>query len=206
MTCRGTGLATGDPRSAVDFDDIIPGVGSSLIDTGKSDTGFEATYLATGTDFSVLPSTQTFETVEQPASWTIGAALNGGPIRSAQFPTTLQPCTVDPMSIASGVTTAENASCKFDTDGGEAYADMQTTFSGGGTTTHTANISSACDSSVTYYIRCIDTVTSDINQTDLEFTITVSPASGPPQPSPVSMVSGGNVSVESGGNVTIQAP
>ena len=57
----------------ISFSDLLPGDLSQLIGNGKTlGAGYDATILTTGTDFSDLPDTATFSTLEQ-SSWVIGA-------------------------------------------------------------------------------------------------------------------------------------
>ena len=84
------GQTTGDPRSKIEFADIYPESDSSLIDAGKTLT-YDDDFLSTGTDFSVLPATQTFTLLDQDMrgdGWEIGAAVYDS-----------DPVTGDPITI-----------------------------------------------------------------------------------------------------------
>lgn len=61
----------------IDFDThLYPPADSGLVGTGKTlGVGFENTFLTLGTDFGDLPDTQTFNLLDQPANWDIGAIV-----------------------------------------------------------------------------------------------------------------------------------
>lgn len=92
------------------------------------------------------------------------------PVMSSPSPTGEQTCGTDPTDVEISVTTDESATCKYNaTD--VAYASMSGTFTGSGTS-HTATVSSACDSTQTYYARCTD-ASSNVNTTSAVITYTM---------------------------------
>ena len=71
------------------------------------------------------------------------------------------------------LTTDESCTCKYDTDGGEAYAAMANTFSTTGGASHSQTISGLSDgNSYTYYVRCEDE-SSNANTDDYEISWSV---------------------------------
>lgn len=87
--------------SDITFDDIYPESDSSLIDAGKTLT-YDDDFLSTGTDFSVLPDTQTFTLLDQDmrgTGWEIGAAVYDS------APATGDPLTITPYTGATGALT-----------------------------------------------------------------------------------------------------
>lgn len=80
------------------------------------------------------------------------------------------------------VTTHEDATCKFASSAGTAYASMPTTFSSTGTTIHSHVITGLVDGSVyNRYIRCSDSE-SNVNTTDYTISWSVSMPSAPGSP------------------------
>jgi hypothetical protein len=78
------------------------------------------------------------------------------PIRSAGSPSTA--LTSGTTSTTLSLTTDENATCKYGTTSGVAYASMSSTFGNTGTTSHSQNLTGlSSGTSYTYYVRCIDT-------------------------------------------------
>lgn len=131
-----------------------------------------------------------------------------GPVRSNQFPTSLQLCTVSPnTTVEISLTTLASATCKLDTDGGEAYSAMATTFESGAGTSHTHDVSQVCDGlqSTIYAVRCSDTATSDVNVTDLLITVSVADEVDSPQPAPLSIIRDLNgITVMPGGKLNLE--
>jgi len=123
-----------------------------------------------------------------------------GPVRSAPYPTSQQACGSDPLSVEMGLTTAANATCKYDTSD-VVYASMSGTFDGGGTTSHSKSVNQACGGSTVYYVRCTDGTYT--NATSLEITVDVDSAPPPPSASK-NIVTGGNITIQPGGTVSIQ--
>ena len=76
------------------------------------------------------------------------------PTLSSATPTTAQACTADPRSILMGVSSNENATCRYGLNG-TAWAAMTQMSSTGGTT-HAQNLSLACAASYQYDIICQD--------------------------------------------------
>jgi hypothetical protein len=76
--------------------------------------------------------------------------------------------------------TDETATCKYDTDGGEAYSAMANTFSSTNSTSHSQSISGLSNgSSYTYYVRCQDDEgTPNINTDDYLITFSVDDTGG----------------------------
>lgn len=209
-----SGISWGDitpninPTAEVDFDDLAPQNGSGLIDSGK-DLTYDSTFLTAGTDFSVLPDTQTFVFTEQvDGVWDIGAYVLGFTIYD-QYPLSAQPCDGASSTDTIGVTSSANANCKYsDESGGDdcdtTFANLDSSFTGGeGTTDHTFSSTVNCSSSKTYIIKCQDTATSSISNC-VEVIHSVSPAEGEtPQGPPVSIETSGNVNIVGGGAVNI---
>jgi hypothetical protein len=85
-------------------------------------------------------------------------------------------------SIAMTLTTNENATCKYDTVAGTAYASMLSTFGTTGGTSHSEIITSLSDGmSHSYYVRCID---GNGNASPSDYAISFSIASSPSNPVP----------------------
>ncbi len=108
------------------------------------------------------------------SDYTISFSVDQGdvtaPILSAGAPTTAQPAGT--TSVALQVTTNENATCKYDTTSGVAYASMSGTFSTTGTTAHSQTISGLTNNtSYTYYVRCTDSF--NVNSSDYEINFSV---------------------------------
>ena len=98
------------------------------------------------------------------------------PVRSALSPSGAQECDAEtPVDIVLSLTTNEPATCKGSpTD--EAYADLDWTFDGTGTTSHSKTLSLACDASYTYYVRCQDDESSpNVNPASSVITFTINP-------------------------------
>jgi len=135
--------------------------------------------------------------------WAKGAYTSfPGPVRRAPYPTSQQPCTTSPNeTVTIGLTTdGESDQCKYDTDGGEAYADMSTAFGETGTS-HEAEVSQACGGSTTYYVRCTDGTYA--NLTDLMITVDVDSAP-PPASASQNVITGGVTDWQQGGVLDIQ--
>lgn len=144
------------------------------------------------------PSGWTIEEVlrDSIGKWDIGAYQTSGPILSGGYPTSLQPCDGTESTDTIGVTSSENADCKYSVSGGSddcntAYADLDVQFTTGeGTTSHSFTHAQYCGGSTTFYVRCLGDVTS-LESNCLEITHEVVPAGGTsPQPTPVSIPSG----------------
>lgn len=201
------GLASGDPRSIVTFANITPNSDSSLIGNGYNPgSSFDSWLLSPGTDYTTLPSAWTLYHLDQDSlGWTIGAALSGFSIGS-EYPTSLQLCG---YSGEMGVTSSENANCKYSVKGADtcstAYADLDSSFTGGeGGTAHTVTVDNTCSTEETYVVKCLDGDSQESNC--IEIVMQIANATLPPHPAPVMIWSGGNVKIVGNGTVTIVAP
>lgn len=86
-------------------------------------------------------------------------------------------------STTMSLTTDENATCKYATSSGTAYASMASTFTTTGTTSHSTTISGLSDStSYTYYVRCQDTPGNQ-NASDYSISFSISTTSDVTAPS-----------------------
>ena len=93
-----------------------------------------------------------------------------GPARTDGLPTGVK--AIGTTSIAGSLTTDVNATCKWDTTAGVAYASMANTFAGTGTKSHTTTFGSLVNSTAyTRYVKCTDGV--DPNPTDYLITFSV---------------------------------
>lgn len=93
------------------------------------------------------------------------------PVRSGGTPSgTLATGTT---STTLGLTTAyENATCKYGTVAGTAYASIANTFSTTGTTTHSQSISGLTDGNTyTYYVRCTDGTNVNTDDYPISFSV-----------------------------------
>ncbi len=101
----------------------------------------------------------------------------GAPIRSNGLP--LGELAHGTKSANLSITTDENATCRYATAAGMAYASMTLTFSSTGSMTHTSALTSLQDGvSYNYYVRCTDTAG---NANTDDYTIAFSVAT-PPKP------------------------
>jgi len=78
--------------------------------------------------------------------------------------------------------TTENATCKYGTTSGTAYASIANTFSGSGTKSHTATVTGLVGGLYNYYVRCQDT-TGNTNTTDYNISFTIVDTAPPVQSS-----------------------
>ena len=103
------------------------------------------------------------------------------------------------------LTTNENATCKYGTTAGIAYASMPSTFTTTGGTNHTTSVTGLANGgSYTYYVKCRDAAT---NANPDDFTIAFSVANPPPPdtiPPTVSMTAPANNATVFG-SVTVSA-
>lgn len=158
------GQAVGDPRSTnLTFANLTPKTGSHLIDAGKS-LLWEKTFLGVGTDYNVLPSTQTFIEVEEDwdSIWDIGPIIPDSELSApvvtdnSTSPVTCPYCSgCDAVDVIISCSTDINAYMRISTS--DQTWDQMTSSkafdSGDGTTTHTHTLSSQdCDSTVTVYV------------------------------------------------------
>ena len=211
----------GEETSAVDWDgqsgatyfkditfaNCVPESDGGGIGNGKDLGGtYQSTLLSTGSDFSVLPGTQTFYLSDQDLlGWIIGAALPGFSI-SAPTPTSLQTCG---FAGTIGVTSSGNADCKWSLKNTDtcatAYADLDTAFSNGQAgTAHTTNVTDTdCDDTNIYVVKCEEAVT-DLISNCLEITVDIAAGGGAtPQPAPGTIIGGGSLGIVGGGNLLI---
>lgn len=107
-------------------------------------------------------------------STTISVTVNNdssAPSISAGSPSTEQVAGTTEVTLS--VTTNENATCKYGTTAGTAYASIASTFTSTGGTTHTATITGLTNgTSHTYYVRCTDG-SSNANTSDYEIAFSV---------------------------------
>lgn len=89
----------------------------------------------------------------------IGTSGGGGdttpPAMSAGYPSANQNCTPHRNPITFGVTTDENATCKYSTLD-VSYDSMSLTMDSTGGVTHTQSITPSCDFTHQYYVQCMD--------------------------------------------------
>ena len=103
------------------------------------------------------------------------------PVRSSLSPSGAQECDAEsPVDIVLSLTTDEPATCKGSPTN-EAYADLDWTFDGTGTTSHSKTLSLACDATYTYYVRCQDDESTpnsndDSTPASVEINFTINPA------------------------------
>ena len=110
-----------------------------------------------------------------------GTTSTTPPVISSPTPSGAQACTSNPVNINMGVSTDENATCKYATSD-MAYASMPNTFSTTGSTTHLSTISQTCGASYQYYVRCQDgSGNTDTTSTPISFSV-ASQAAGGGQP------------------------
>lgn len=94
------------------------------------------------------------------------------PVRSSGAPSGAQASGTTSVNMT--LTTDENATCKYGTSSGVAYASIASTFSTTGSTSHSQTIGSLSDgNSYTYYVRCQDSST-NANTTDYSISFSVS--------------------------------
>ncbi len=92
------------------------------------------------------------------------------PTLSTPSPSGTQPAGTTSTTLS--ITTNENATCKYGTTSGVAYASIPNTFSGGGSTSHTSTITGLTNGNTyNYYIRCNDTSN---NENTSDYTINFS--------------------------------
>ena len=88
--------------------------------------------------------------------------------------------TISSTSTTLNLTTDVDAICKYDTVAETAYDDMDNTFSTTGGKSHSESLSNLSSEKHTYYVRCKNTATGDVNTTDAEISFTVSSTPPPP--------------------------
>jgi hypothetical protein len=113
--------------------------------------------------------------IPSPGTAIVPASDTTAPIVTASNAT--QNLTSGTKTATLGVTTNENATCKYGTTANTAYASLPTTFSTTGGTTHSVVVSGLTDGSTkTYFVRCIDG-SGNANTTDVTLTVVVASAS-----------------------------
>jgi pectate lyase len=102
------------------------------------------------------------------------------PVISNLLPVSVPYSSTGTQTITLQATTNENATCRFHSSD-VAYASMGSTFTGGGGTSHSSNITLENGLTFIRYVRCIDT-TGNANATSevLQFFIESSPSGEPP--------------------------
>jgi hypothetical protein len=110
-------------------------------------------------------------------------SLNGGPTDTTPpSRTNGQPAGTLPLGTTQAtlsLTTGENATCRYDTQSGVAYASMTNTFTTTGGTTHTRVVTGLANgSSYTFNVRCIDAA-GNANTNDFAIAFSVANPSTP---------------------------
>lgn len=114
-------------------------------------------------------------TTSAPLSVTVSNDLTP-PVRSAGAPSTSLAAGTTSTSIS--LTTDENATCKYATSAGTAYASMSTTFGTTGSTSQSTTVSGLSNGNTySYYVRCQDSF-SNPNTDDYTITFSVLNPSG----------------------------
>ncbi|MEJ2692105.1 MAG: hypothetical protein P8166_03370, partial [Candidatus Thiodiazotropha sp.] len=97
------------------------------------------------------------KTISSDHTFTTLALDNSAPAITNPVPASLSVLVAGTTSTTLGVTTDENATCRYATVADTAYDSMSATFASTGTTTHTTNVSGLLDgNNYSYYIRCQD--------------------------------------------------
>ncbi|MES2214033.1 MAG: Ig-like domain-containing protein [Patescibacteria group bacterium] len=122
-------------------------------------------YSVTATDLQSNESSKSSVVyVTTPSSDTLPPVLsNGAPIGTV---------TVNPLNTTLSVTTDENATCKYSTSSGVAYASIANTFNTTGGTSHSQSLTGLSVGSNTYYVRCSDS-SGNANASDYTITFTM---------------------------------
>lgn len=157
------GLPSGDPTSNVTIANVTPEAGSGLIDSGKT-LSFEATFSIGTSDYTTLPDSITFNSVEQGADgyWDIGAIIAGTaataptPTDTSTSPVSCPYCSgCDVVDVVISVTTDKAAYGRISTTN-QTWDQMtsgKAMTTGNGTTSLSETLSSQnCDSTVTRYV------------------------------------------------------
>ncbi|MDB5254500.1 MAG: hypothetical protein JWL80_566 [Parcubacteria group bacterium] len=101
------------------------------------------------------------------------------------------------------VVTDENATCKYGTVPGTAYASIASTFSSTGGTSHSQGLTGLSVGAHSYYVRCSD-INSFVNPTDYTISFTIG-SGGDVTPPTVSMTAPTNGATVSGSSVAVSA-
>ena len=134
-------------------------------------------------------------------------------IGSCAAPIIEQTCAASPVSVTMGLTTNENATCKYNASGADSagadatakYIAMDSVFSGAGTTTHRATVSKACGDTYSYNVRCRDTALNAVADS-LTYSFTVAAAVSTPATVTNITVENKGCSVQSGLKVSTNVP
>ena len=117
------------------------------------------------------------DTTDFPITFTVSADTTP-PVRSNVAPSGALPVGTTQTSIS--LTTDENATCRYATTTGVAYAAMSNTFSTTGALAHSTTVTGLVNGgSYNYYVRCQDTA-GNPDTTDFPITFTVSTDTTPP--------------------------
>ncbi len=98
------------------------------------------------------------------------------PVRSNGLPSGTLPAGTTQSTL--GLTTSENATCRYASSAGLAYGSMTNTFATTGGTTHSTTVTALTNGgSYSFFVRCQDTA-ANVNPDDFNITFTVGVASG----------------------------
>jgi hypothetical protein len=171
--CGGTAegnINGGDPKFIAAYNNCVTSTCNFNLQASSPLIGMGATLAGFTTDKSGATRS---------VPWDIGAyeyqseTDTTAPVRSALAPSGSQACSSDPRDVVLSLTTNEAATCKGSpTD--EAYASMDWTFDGTGTTSHTKTLSQACDATYQFFVRCQDAIP-NINLSSVEINYTIAP-------------------------------
>ncbi|MEQ1499820.1 MAG: dockerin type I domain-containing protein [Parcubacteria group bacterium] len=167
------------------------------ISAGTSNVTFDFTS-GNGTDTNVAGLGSDLLTSAPSASYTVSALDTTPPTLSLGAPSGSLVYTT--TSATMSVTTNENATCRFSTSPGVAYASMTSTFTTTGSTSHSQSLTGLTSGSTyTRYVRCQDS-SSNPNTTD--YAITFSIASPPDTTAPTISAIASSAITTTGGTVT----
>ena len=180
--------------------------------TGGTSHRTGVTGLANGVSYTYYVKCRDAATNANPDDFTIAFSVANPPppdtippARSNGQPTGALPAGTTQATLS--LITNENATCKYGTTAGIAYASLPNTFTTTGGTSHTTGVTGLANGgSYTYYVRCRDAST-NANANPDDFTIAFSVANPPPpdtMPPTVSMTAPANNATVSG-SVTVSA-
>ena len=107
---------------------------------------------------------------------TVTCSTDDGPRRTSGAPVGTLTKGTDRATLA--LMTDANATCKFDTSAGVDYASMGNTFTTTGGTSHSYSLTGLDDGKTyNYYVKCLDSSSSDINSVDYVITFNVASSS-----------------------------
>lgn len=119
--------------------------------------------------------------------YSTGSADSTAPILSGGAPSSILGSTTTSLTLS--LETDENATCRYSTSAGIAYASIPNTFTTTGTTSHSTDIVGlSSNNDYTYYVRCIDT-SSNANTSDYIISFNIERRSGSSVSTPVSVSS-----------------